>query len=268
MSWLRSKQDGKLFAVSVLAVTAVDNMPGIKTPIDWLYYLLLEDILPGTSSTVTDSDVVDVLWKTICDIDEPPCIALSGGLDSSILAKIAFEIHGSIPAVTIAATETHPDVVHARIASAGQHLHQVHLFEPTSEDKYNILFGAVAKTGCKTVICGDTADELFGGYACHQYSNGDRAKVFQESWDMLYQRHLEPMHRYAIAHGIDVVLPYLCLVPLMPGIPFEERATDTDRKIMLKKIARRVGVPDCIINREKVGLCHAGLTSVLPHAKP
>jgi asparagine synthase (glutamine-hydrolysing) len=124
--------------------------------------------------------------------DVPVAIALSGGLDSSIVAAAAAHQHPGLQAFTFTLSPaTDPEVEHAALVC--QHLgldHRVarmvpckmegwlrrvawHLEEPVANVNALLSFGlagVVRAHGFKVVLVGEGADELFGGYPWYRYA--------------------------------------------------------------------------------------------------
>lgn len=124
--------------------------------------------------------------------DVPVALALSGGLDSSIVAAAASRRHSGLQAFTFTlAPETDPEVTHAalvcrhfglehrvarmRPCKVDGWLRQVawHLEEPVANVNALLSFGLgaiVRAHGFKVILVGEGADELFGGYPWYRYA--------------------------------------------------------------------------------------------------
>ncbi len=194
-------------------------------------------------------------------------LAFSGGVDSSVLVALAMEENLPFTAVTIASSDLHPDFSHAML------MHQVFNFrlkaivvnpDQNPENMYNLLFAEIAEVGFGFVVCGDTIDQQLGGYADHEYSIEPRELVFQKYWDRLIPNHLVPLQKAAKANQIEVALPYLAASRFIQTIPINHRATDYDRKIILRSLAEKLGIPPEIITRPKFGLCNVLQTEQMP----
>ncbi len=136
--------------------------------------------------------------------DVPIAVALSGGLDSSIVAAAAAQHHAGLHAFTFSlAPGSDPEVEHATLLA--KHLgleHRVaqlmpnkpegwlrrvawHLEEPIANINALVSYGLAAIVrahGYKVVLVGEGADEVFGGYPWYRLALEDGAKgadVFQ-----------------------------------------------------------------------------------------
>lgn len=191
-------------------------------------------------------------------------LALSGGLDSSVLATVLAQNGVDFTPVTIAGMDDHPDVVHAKILT--QHMgltdkHIVRIVSRTTEtDMYDILFRTMHALNFHNVICGDCIDEMLGGYWPHQsaksFLNGQfsRKAIFKRFWQELRPKHLNPLNQYATQHGVSVALPYLAAKEKLVTIPMTQRVNSRARKIIMRRLAVRLGIPAEIIQRPKYGL--------------
>ena len=215
---------------------------------------------------------------------------LSGGLDSSLCTALIREemgTHTTIKTITIGSSFEHPDVIHAGLVA--EKLKTDHYaFVPTQEDiswakrikkthpeiflceasdemggigtlllYYNIyiFFAAVP-----AVIVHDGIDELMGGYWEHRkYTDPKQRKAsFVSLWKKLPRSHLIPLTRKADYFSTSLLFPYLqkSVVDYITAIPLAERTSKTESKILLRRIAEKYLPPE-IIERRKLGLCHA-----------
>lgn len=251
-------------------------MSGIIYPKNWREVIETTKVIETELRNVGVKEVeVEISTRLVESIDlfggAQVCLALSGGLDSSVLAVLLKKIGGDFTAITIGSSENHPDIVLAKsIAEQFQLKHLVSILIPPrqSEDIYDDLFGIIAKMGFKKSIHADCIDEMIGGYWEHQRPSmlkeyrGDvieekRRWIFEDFWQRLIPEHLQPMDMYASGHGISVALPYLAAHNLLRSVGIEQRVNDFARKIILRELAEELGIPDEIINRKKLGLCSA-----------
>jgi hypothetical protein len=77
--------------------------------------------------------------------------------------------------------------------------------------------------------------------------------------DRLLPDHLEPLNNNS--GNIKVFLPYLdeIMLDLYRIIPLSSKVSAKDRKLIIRDMAIKLGVPNEIINRNKYGMCDAFL---------
>lgn len=253
-------------------------MSGIVSPVDWEVLDQDRSVFDVFGSHMQMRASVMNLHDALVEVVRSVipsglfCVALSGGIDSSILSTIAYNMSPDfVHCVTIASGRAHPDMRYAFMLA--DHLGmrwwgKVLKGQRVSEDVYDDLFAATASTGISTVICGDGADELFGGYQEH-YMPGDlmtsppmwdidqaREKQFVDSWCCLRSCHLQPLHDYAKKHGVSVVLPYLhpMVREVVGQIPLHHRVSHQGTKLVLRDLAKFLRISEEIRNRRKYGL--------------
>ena len=188
-------------------------------------------------------------------------LALSGGLDSSILATILHQLKVPFQAITIANNPNHPDIVHAQILAEQLGFpHKIVIIQTAdTKDTYWHLFNTFILEGINKVVCGDAIDEILGGYYTHNESlqDGSFSKCFQQHWQDLGPKHLDPLNAHAKKHGISVALPYLNLIEYLSKVPLNQRVYRLERKVLLLELGHRLNLPLPILKRKKMGLCSA-----------
>ncbi|MCX6726036.1 MAG: asparagine synthase-related protein [Candidatus Shapirobacteria bacterium] len=210
---------------------------------------------------------------------------LSGGLDSTLSLALLRESLGSevkIITFTMGGDKKHPDIKCGRLA-AKEFKTEHHEFIPTP-DEINIgledfkkerpdenleeavskgnfdvylLYKYISSFEPKTVIVHDGIDEQMGGYFLHrkeQLKEGERKENFRSFWQKLKPEHLDGLIK-SNRSRINFLFPYLDkkLVSFIAEIPVEDRVIKEIGKVPLRKIARKLGVPQEIINRPKIG---------------
>jgi len=194
------------------------------------------------------------------------CVALSGGVDSSVLVALLTTINVEFTAVTIGFGKVHKDIVFAKLMQKTfgfKHKIAVLSGERLSVDAYDDLFREISGFGFKNTICADTVDEILGGYWMHRRPEvlapddcaDKQAWVFEKIWKDLPKLHLQPMNYYAKKHGITVSLPYLGANKILRKVAINQRVDENNGKIILRELARNIRIPDEIIKRPKLGLC-------------
>lgn len=211
-------------------------------------------------------------------------ILFSGGLDSSIIAKIA----ESFPIELIlycAGFQGSKDILNARKASKllGMQLHEyiIDIKEVRDElprilyaiEDVNMMNLCIAipiyfatqmakQEGIKVMLSGQGADEIFGGYKRYENIMEQRGEniLQRELWmDVLKIAHnnLQRDDAASMANSIEVRVPYLDLdfLKYAMQIPTSYKVMKINheyvRKYILRQIARALGVPEeiCVISK-------------------
>lgn len=197
-------------------------------------------------------------------VGDPLHLALSGGMDSTLLLYRLLRMAHSVEAHTMANTEQHPDMAYARMAvlEAPKKIpwHQ-HIVTPPSEvgqdvsDLYIPLMQKVSKFTTE-ILCGDCIDELLGGYYSHQ-TEGESELAARKN--RLIPEHLDRLDAASSRFGVGVWLPYGNpeVIRACSQFTFSELVDSETRKRPLYDLAAQIGVPTRIRLRRKYGLCSA-----------
>ncbi|GBE17740.1 asparagine synthetase B [glutamine-hydrolyzing] [archaeon BMS3Abin16] len=200
-------------------------------------------------------------------------LLFSGGLDSSLLAKICADI-GVQPTLVSVYMEGSRDESVARDAASFfdlEHVEKVifedeieayvkHVSEAASTgDILDISIGVPLYAGLETasfaglesVMCGQGADELFAGY--HRYLNMEVEQLESELKKDVETINIARDRSIASAHGIMLLTPYLdeSVVELGLQIPVSLKIKSGVRKYVLREVAKNRGLPKSIWSREK-----------------
>ena len=196
------------------------------------------------------------------------CLALSGGLDSSLMLHFMLNVHERVNAFTIGVSEDHPDIEFAKLAvkKLGRTKHFIYI--PSKKevdeekdqsrdfrgDKATRLFYKFVRKHTPKIISCDGIDEFMCGYYGHQVPRSELA--YHEYIRRLQLEHLEPLNRNSM--GVKVYLPYLDaeLLYLLSQIPTYEKVTKKERKLLMVEMAEGK-LPNEIITRRKYGFCDA-----------
>jgi asparagine synthase (glutamine-hydrolysing) len=226
--------------------------------------------------------------ERLADIDEV-AVAFSGGLDSAVIAALAQKCVPKAFLVTVS-LENQPELQPAekaaeilglpfhlktyRIADVERVLDKVlWLIEEPNVMKASVaipFFWAAentSKIGCKVLLAGQGADELFGGY--HRYLSQYRregAEAVQHSmfndlmrsYEVNFQRD-EPVCAY---HRVELRLPYVDyeVASFALSLPLDQKigsSADVLRKKVLRQAAKNLGLPDSLVNRPKKAIQYA-----------
>jgi len=230
--------------------------------------------------------LTDVIKKISACTGGKIAVLFSGGLDSSIIAKLTRDL-GIHSTLYCAGTASSRDMIDARRMSsaldlplvekevtyddvAGNILPIVRLIESfemvavsTSLPIYFAIREAAAK-GEKTILYGQGADEIFCGYERYEdilSSNGHSALCNEMLGDIVRLGTSAPMYdQIGIMNLTELFAPFLdsAIVKFSLGIPLRLKLFREDsrvsRKYILRKVAQRIGVPVNLLPEKKVAM--------------
>ncbi|MBI5388873.1 asparagine synthase (glutamine-hydrolyzing) [Candidatus Woesearchaeota archaeon] len=205
--------------------------------------------------------------------DRPVGLYLTGGLDSSLLAAIAKKYYqGQLVGFCVGSEEKNE---FALAQSIGKQLGIEVVTIPLSQqaimdtipqviyhledaDPRNVEFGVMhyflaktaAERGVRVVLSGEGADELFLGYDA-RYDHG--RFTARQLLERMHCNHLRTQDRTAMAHGVEVRVPYLDnreLLEFALSLPPELKGGDEVDKHILRKVARQY-LPEEVASRQK-----------------
>ena len=198
---------------------------------------------------------------------EPITVAFSGGIDSTLVAFIA-EKYSDVELIAVGIPDSH-DLEAARTAAKliGMKVRTIEVDENEMvsegiemqkeielsgiEVEFMLPFWIAAKNATNNILmCGQGADELFGGYARFRKENAEK-NLSKEVKDLLKKI---PNREKAITDIFDLNLscPYLAKEVIKEAEVFsiDERIGDVG-KVILRKLAIAFGLPNEIANRKK-----------------
>ncbi|MCS7126702.1 MAG: asparagine synthase-related protein [Aigarchaeota archaeon] len=226
-------------------------------------------------------ELSDRLHQSVSNnILEDSTIAFSGGLDSLLLTYIALKIEKKFTCITVGTSDA-VDLEWAEEAAStlGLDLRKIILSNDLVKEVVGFLsprlprktimdlslasiFYIVASNSVReVVISGQGADELFGGYYKYfemAYQKGLKYVEGRMLRDllMLHKTNIERDYSACSLVGKRFVMPYLdrSVYDLAISIPVEVKLVGEDRvirKLILKKVAKLLGIPEKLVERPK-----------------
>jgi len=216
-------------------------------------------------------------------------VAFSGGLDSSIIASLVKKSGANVVLIHVS-LENEPEVEFAKQAAEElklplfSHLYGrydvqkavqkvIRVIEEPDPVKVSIgipIYWTAEKTAemdCRVMLAGQGADELFGGYRRYvdDYleDNDERTQraIFSDIIGM-YEANLERDFKTCNYFNVELRLPFATyrIAKFAINLPLElkiERTDNTLRKLVLRRVARDLGLPQLIADRPKRAIQYA-----------
>lgn len=210
-------------------------------------------------------------------------VAFSGGLDSSIIASLTKNLPVDVLLIHVS-MENQPETQYAlRVA---EELRMPICFHTYTEkdvkrdlipvlqaieepDPIQLAIGIpvfwaaekAAERGCKVMLAGQGADEFFGGYRRYvdEYLHFGKKKVQDTIFKDIsgvYASNLERDWKICNFHNVELRLPFAKhdIARFALGLPLElkiEPSETTLRKLVLRKVAKDIGLPEFVVNKPK-----------------
>jgi asparagine synthase (glutamine-hydrolysing) len=215
-----------------------------------------EEIVDRIRPDIPEMDLEESIRESVLLRNDEGVCALSGGVDSSLIAALA-----GLPCIAIGTTGSH-DLNRARTAAGligldcsyidigdddvqeGLHavldvLPRITPVEAAIGISQYLITRSAAELGFQRVLSGQGADELFGGYARYLTSPDPGADFKRDFYSLLHQ--VARDQAVAACHKTRFSLPYLDtrVVRAARSIPVEEKLKDEVRKWPLRAVAAR-----------------------------
>lgn len=230
-----------------------------------------------------DEFLLNKLRNAIHPLKGRVAVAFSGGLDSSVIAKIASEeatpilyTVGLKGCKDFEAAQTAAkmlglslkliEVTEAEVRSAAPLLAQVIANDNRVIVSYELPLWFVCKN-CKeqTVLTGQGADELFGGYAKYQKLNGKELDdEMKKDAKELNERGIAFDRAIAAKFGKTLVLPFLDnnVFDFALGLPLDRKIC-VENKVILRDVARLLGLEDIAERKKRAAQYGSGIAKAL-----
>jgi asparagine synthase (glutamine-hydrolysing) len=210
-------------------------------------------------------------------------VAFSGGLDSSVVAFLAKKCGVNVQLIHVSLANQHETEEAKRAADELTLPLSVHLFREedvetavarvvTLIEESDPIKAAVgvpfywtaektAEAGFKSLLAGQGADELFGGYQryVNEYlAHGEehvRKTMFNDVIN-IHESNIERDVKICSFHDVALRLPFAscAIADFALNLPVElklERKADSLRKLVLRKVAENMGLPASITGKSK-----------------
>jgi len=216
-------------------------------------------------------------------------VAFSGGLDSSIIAFLAKNSGVDVHLIHVS-LEAQPETEHAKTVAEELKL-PIHVYLYHEEDVEKVLPKVLwlieepdplktsigipicwtaekaAEMNFKVMLAGQGADELFGGYRryVNDYSRYGSEKVRETIFSdivKMYDVNFERDFKICNYHNVELRLPFATyqMAKFAVDLPVELKIAMKDdglRKLVLRRVAENLGIPQFIVRKPKRAIQYA-----------
>jgi asparagine synthase (glutamine-hydrolysing) len=216
-------------------------------------------------------------------------IAFSGGVDSTLLAKICADIGYEITLLTIGFEDSHDVRFSQEISKILGYNHKIEKLKLTNFSKtlkdikkiiktdnlswlenciaFYYLSKLAKRYGIKKVITANGIDELFCGYNAYRNaieSGEDGVMKLMESKLKNEIKMMKTVNLTASQFGVELIQPFLLqdFINFAKKISLKYKIHDSDdllRKHIIRELALKIGVPEISSNKRKKALQYGSL---------
>jgi asparagine synthase (glutamine-hydrolysing) len=242
-----------------------------------------------------------LLKESISLIDEPVGLAFSGGLDSSVMAKLLLDSGKRVTGYVVGVKNS-SDIRQARRVAQeiGLNLKVIILSEEEIDEaigiqakiikdvydcinderkerdsytpnaipiSFNLPLYFVAKNAHeRLVVVSQGPDEMLGGYAKYQHLQKDKAlaEMARDTQDLV-EIGINQNLRTGRYWKKEFFMPYLDLkvVAFCLSLPYELRIKIDERKYLLRELASNIGIPKDLIAKKKAAQYGSGILDMM-----
>lgn len=216
-------------------------------------------------------------------------VAFSGGVDSSVVAKICSDMNYDVTLLTIGFAGSHDIGFSKQVNEILKLPHNILEIDPKEFNKISdsikskiktdnlswnensIAFYHVAKLakslGLSVVVTANGIDELFCGYNAYRDAIKEGEKKILELMDSKLENELNMMravNEVCSEFGVKIVQPLLSddFIKYAKSVPISDKIKDENdlqRKHIIRKLALQIGVPEISANKRKKALQYGSL---------
>jgi asparagine synthase (glutamine-hydrolysing) len=231
--------------------------------------------------------IIQSIQKTVKD--KQIGIAFSGGVDSTLLAKICVDLGYNVILLTIGFEDSHDVMFSQEISKILGYDHKIEKIKLTNFSKVSkeikkiikidnlswiencIAFYYVSKLAqhydIKKVITANGIDELFCGYNAYRNAIKLGESSVMELMESKLENEIKMMKAVNLAvsqFGVILIQPFLLqdFIDFAKKIPLEYKIHDSDdllRKHIIRELALKIGVPEISSNKRKKALQYGSL---------
>jgi len=216
-------------------------------------------------------------------------VAFSGGVDSSVVAKICSDMNYDVTLLTIGFAGSHDIEFSKQVNEILKLPHKILEINPNefgkistiikskiktdnlSWNENSIAFYHVAKIAksleLNVVVTANGIDELFCGYNAYRDAIKEGQKKVLELMDSKLENELNMMravNEVCSEFGVKIVQPLLSddFIKYAKSVPISDKIKDENdlqRKHIIRKLALQIGVPEISANKRKKALQYGSL---------